>query len=182
MSQGLRVPPVPSSAAARRGSQVCTDSPLEGDGFEPSVPVAREPVYIAEGELRADRRAAKKIWRGTDGSNPSPSRRESRANLGIKTGGAKAATAAPRAAPCARSRPSAQVSDQQPGPDQDQIGRVWSVRAETRGQTRQEPPGNLRRCRLFGQPPGKNKLRAGSRLLVSRFPEIKFIACCCGVL
>src|SRR6202011_4981978 len=26
--------------------------------------------------------------------------------------------------------------------DQDQIGRVWSVRAETRGQTRQEPPGN----------------------------------------
>ena len=41
---------------------------------------------------------------------------------------------------------------------------------------------NVRRCRLFGQPPGKNKLRAGSRLLVSRFPEIKFIACCCGVL
>ena len=24
----------------------------------------------------------------------------------------------------------------------------------------------VRRCRLFGQPPGKNKLRAGSRLLV----------------
>jgi hypothetical protein len=38
MSQGLRVPPVPSSAAARRGSQVCTDSPLEQEGFEPSVP------------------------------------------------------------------------------------------------------------------------------------------------
>jgi hypothetical protein len=37
MSQGLRVPPVPSSAAARRGSQVCTDSPLEEEGFEPSV-------------------------------------------------------------------------------------------------------------------------------------------------
>jgi hypothetical protein len=32
------------------------------------------------------------------GANPSSSRRESRANLGIKTGGAKAATAAPRAA------------------------------------------------------------------------------------
>src|ERR1700720_118938 len=56
------------------------DSLLEGDGFEPSVPVAREPVYIAEGELRADRRAAKKIWRGTDGSNPSPSSGESSAN------------------------------------------------------------------------------------------------------
>jgi hypothetical protein len=53
------------------------DSPLEGDGFEPSVPVAREPVYIAEGELRGDRRAAKKISRGTDGSNPSPSSEES---------------------------------------------------------------------------------------------------------
>ena len=37
------------------------DSPVEGDGFEPSVPVAREPVYIAEGELRGDRRAAKKF-------------------------------------------------------------------------------------------------------------------------
>jgi hypothetical protein len=37
------------------------DSPLEGYGFEPSVPVAREPVYIAESELRGDRRAAKKI-------------------------------------------------------------------------------------------------------------------------
>jgi len=40
------------------------DSLLEGDGFEPSVPVAREPVYIAEGELRGDRQ---KNWRGTDG-------------------------------------------------------------------------------------------------------------------
>jgi hypothetical protein len=57
--------------------EFATDSPLEGDDFEPSVPVAREPVYIAEGELRGDPRAAKKIWRGTDGSNPSPSRRES---------------------------------------------------------------------------------------------------------
>ena len=53
------------------------DSPLEGDGFEPSVPVAREPVYIAEGELRGDRRAAKKIWWGTGGSNPSASSGES---------------------------------------------------------------------------------------------------------
>ena len=62
-------------------SRFARDSPLEGDGFEPSVSVAREPVYIAEGELRGDRRAAKKIWRGTDGSNPSPSSEESAANL-----------------------------------------------------------------------------------------------------
>ena len=58
-------------------ARFAADSSLEGDGFEPSVPVATEPVYIAEGELRGDRRAAKKIWRGTDGSNPSPSSGES---------------------------------------------------------------------------------------------------------
>jgi hypothetical protein len=34
---------------------------------------------------------------------------------------------------------------------------------------------------VFGQVPGRNKLKAGSRLLVSPFPEIKFILCCCGV-
>src|ERR1700760_4006170 len=32
----------------------------------------------------------------------------------------------------------------------------------------------LQRSRLFGQVPGRNKLKAGSRLLVSPFPEIKF--------
>src|SRR5438132_12823834 len=43
------------------------------------------------------------------------------------------------------------------------------------------PP--LQRFRLFGQLPGRNKLKdAGSRLLVSPFPEIKFILSCCGVL
>jgi hypothetical protein len=41
----------------------------------------------------------------------------------------------------------------------------------------------LQRFRLFGQLPGRNKLKgAGSRLLVSPFPEIKFILSCCGVL
>ena len=41
----------------------------------------------------------------------------------------------------------------------------------------------VQRFRLFGQLPGRNKLKGpGSRLLVSPFPEIKFIACCCGVL
>ena len=66
--------------ADRRKSGSQWTSPLEGDGFEPSVPVAREPVYIAEGELRGDRRAAKKIWWGTDVSNPSPSSGESPTN------------------------------------------------------------------------------------------------------
>ena len=31
--------------------------------------------------------------------------------------------------------------------------------------------GIVRRSRLFGQLPGRNKLKAGSRLLVSRFPR-----------
>jgi len=39
----------------------------------------------------------------------------------------------------------------------------------------------LRRSRVFGQLPGRNKLKAGSRLLVSRFPEINFMLSCCGV-
>jgi hypothetical protein len=42
--------------------------------------------------------------------------------------------------------------------------------------------GVMRRSRLIGQFPGRNKLKTGSRLLVSRFPEIKFILSCCGVL
>jgi RNA-directed DNA polymerase len=40
----------------------------------------------------------------------------------------------------------------------------------------------VRRSRLFGQLPGRNRLKIGSRLLVSPLPEIKFIPCCCGVL
>jgi HKD family nuclease len=41
----------------------------------------------------------------------------------------------------------------------------------------------VQRFRLFGQLPGRNKLKGpGSRLLVSSFPEIKFILSCCGVL
>ena len=41
---------------------------------------------------------------------------------------------------------------------------------------------HVRRSRLIGQLPGRKKLKTGSRLLVSRFPEIKFILSCCGVL
>src|SRR5580692_2366293 len=58
------------------------DSPLEGDGFEPSVPDTKEPVFVSEGELRDRTGAAKKgcFLCGTDGSNPSPSSVESSAN------------------------------------------------------------------------------------------------------
>jgi hypothetical protein len=39
---GIRLPAV----------RFACDSPLEGDGFEPSVPGTKEPVLVAEGELR----------------------------------------------------------------------------------------------------------------------------------
>src|SRR5271165_645811 len=58
-----------------------TTSPVEGAGFEPSVPGAKEPVSFAEGELRGiERGRPTKVisLRGTDGSNPSPSSAESR--------------------------------------------------------------------------------------------------------
>src|SRR5580704_1885672 len=59
------------------------DSLLEGGGFEPSVPGAKEPVSFAEGELRGiERGRPTKVvsLRGTDGSNPSPSSGESGTN------------------------------------------------------------------------------------------------------
>src|SRR2546421_5322126 len=60
-------------------TKFAADSALEGDGFEPSVPGTKEPVFVAEGELRDRTGAAKKscILCGTDGSNPSPSSGES---------------------------------------------------------------------------------------------------------
>jgi len=44
-----------------------------------------------------------------------------------------------------RGRPTMPIGKVRPHPraDQDQAGRVWSVRTATRRQTRQEPPGNL---------------------------------------
>src|SRR5438874_5547675 len=64
-------------------TKFAADSALEGDGFEPSVPGTKEPVFVAEGELRDRTGAAKKgcFLCGTDGSNPSPSTGESLANL-----------------------------------------------------------------------------------------------------
>src|ERR1700732_5357310 len=54
-----------------------TISPLEGAGFEPSVPLA-----ASEGEVeRAQARKTLSLLRGTEGSNPPPSSGESGANL-----------------------------------------------------------------------------------------------------
>ena len=49
-------------------------SPLEGGGFEPSVPGTKEPIFAAEGHLRDRTGAAKKgcFLCGTDGSNHLP--------------------------------------------------------------------------------------------------------------
>jgi Tn3 transposase DDE domain len=54
---------------------------------------------------------------------------------------------------------------------------VWS-----RADQRTVNTDGLRRSRLFGQVPGRNKLKAGSRLLVSPFPEINSSRLCSGVL
>ena len=58
------------------------DSPLEGDGFEPSVPGTKEPFFVAEGELRGPNGGSQKgcFLCGTEGSNPCTSRGESIAN------------------------------------------------------------------------------------------------------
>src|ERR1700726_688192 len=49
---------------ARLEVRFARDSLVEGDGFEPPVPVAREPVYIAESELWGDRRGQPKNFAG----------------------------------------------------------------------------------------------------------------------
>jgi hypothetical protein len=74
----------PPSGPAPPACRFAHDSPLEGGGFEPSVPGAKEPVSFAEGELRGiERGRPTKVvsLRGTDGSIPSPSSGESVANL-----------------------------------------------------------------------------------------------------
>jgi hypothetical protein len=56
--------------AALEEVEFAMDSPLEGGGFEPSVPV-RDNVF------RACARSTSDAARGTDGSNPAPSSGES---------------------------------------------------------------------------------------------------------
>src|SRR6266436_6954266 len=67
------------------------DSPLEGDGFEPSVPHKKQPFLAAPVRSRNSPSATKtgSFVPGTDGSNPSPSTGESSANLtsSIRRGG-----------------------------------------------------------------------------------------------
>jgi len=97
--------------------------------------------------------------RGTNGSNPVPSSGESPANLSFR-----------RIEVPGRSR--------EADGEQRELGEARTfVRVR-----RRRAQGGLRRSRVFGQVPGRNKLKAGSRLLVSPFPEIKFILSCCGVL
>jgi hypothetical protein len=55
------------------------DSPLEGDGFEPSVPLVESGRLSRTGGSEID--VALTAGAGTEGSNPSPSSGESIANL-----------------------------------------------------------------------------------------------------
>ena len=66
------------------------DSPLEGDGFEPSVPGTKEPIFSCRKRIAGPNGGSKKgcLLCGTDGSNPSLSSAESAGNLtpSIKVG------------------------------------------------------------------------------------------------
>jgi hypothetical protein len=91
----LQPPPVPDQL--RRGVDAVhrTDSPVEGAGFEPSVPrgCARRvvcrfscaPTFSVGGELSRGDIQRLVVSRGTDGSNPSPSSRESGEIVGSAT-------------------------------------------------------------------------------------------------
>jgi hypothetical protein len=48
----VSMPQIAASGAPSNptAEQFVADSPLEGDGFEPSVPGTKEPVFVAEGE------------------------------------------------------------------------------------------------------------------------------------
>jgi hypothetical protein len=61
------------------------------------------------------------------------------------------------------------------------IGNRPLIRAQALDEGRGFRPRRLRRSRSFGQLPGRNKQKAGSRLLVSPFPEInssRFVVGC----
>src|SRR5258705_9273782 len=72
-----RPPRLPRLGLQRRQFTAETDSPLEGDGFEPSVPLVREEPRENSNETISK---SVVVQRGTDGSNPSPSSGESATN------------------------------------------------------------------------------------------------------
>jgi hypothetical protein len=72
----------------RLGTESSPDSPLEGDGFEPSVPVAREPVNIAAINS-GDRRGSQKNsagYRWFESNEPTDAVRVPRSNSGPSRG------------------------------------------------------------------------------------------------
>ena len=72
------------TASLRRGNRFASDSPFEGEGFELRVPLARKVASRggegAGGRSRWSRKACS-FSRGTRGSSPSPSSKESATNL-----------------------------------------------------------------------------------------------------
>ena len=73
--------PETGSIGGRQGEEVrfAADSPLGGDGFEPSVPHKKQPFLAAPVRSRNSPSPTKtgSFVPGTDGSNPSPSSKES---------------------------------------------------------------------------------------------------------
>src|SRR5258705_10206446 len=72
-----------STFESRSGRE--TDCLLEGDGFEPSVPRKKTPLFGCPRSVPqfAFRNKNRLFRAGTDGSNPSPSSAESRANFSL---------------------------------------------------------------------------------------------------
>jgi hypothetical protein len=76
-------PAVPARTSPRQPRKApfdfVRDSLLEGDGFEPSVPGTKEPVFCCGRRITGTNGSPKNgcFLRGTDGSNPSPSSKES---------------------------------------------------------------------------------------------------------
>jgi hypothetical protein len=82
------------------------DSPVEGEGFEPSVPLANESVFLKKGARRqrgpigSFEKAVSLVW-GTNGSNPSPSASQTVSALNFAAAG-EAAQGVGLSSECAR--------------------------------------------------------------------------------
>jgi hypothetical protein len=79
--EAVRDPDMPAQAVLRQDEEVrfALDSLLEGDGFEPPVPQQIRSRFRESGHFSHDGLTVSRP--GTGSSNPSPSSRESRANL-----------------------------------------------------------------------------------------------------
>src|ERR1700732_5203561 len=94
------------------GASFAPDSPLEGDGFEPSVPARKSRFFLRKANCGTERGQPKKVvfLCGTDGSNPSPSSGESAAES-VPTATITSCAPPSTRRPPARADPTAQATE-----------------------------------------------------------------------